>query len=215
MQKPRLDHIDGLSPAIAIEQKNLGHTPRSTVGTVTEIYDYLRVLYARIGRQTCIKCHKPVGKGDAQSMVTRILEMPEGTKILILAPVIDNRKGEHRDVLDRLQRQGYARVRVNGVVQEIEAVQALARYKKHTIEAVVDRLNLPRLRTIAIEAAEQSGRLSIPEIAPLVAQLTDQGRHLAGCGVDRPQSMVVGVGYVEDSRRVVIGQALGSIKPSV
>jgi excinuclease ABC subunit A len=109
------------------------------VGTITEIYDYLRVLFARIGQQTCIKCHNPVGKGDAQGMVTRILKMPAGSKILILAPVIDGRKGEHREVIARLQRQGYARLRVNGVVQEIESVQALARYKKHTIEAVVDR----------------------------------------------------------------------------
>jgi excinuclease ABC subunit A len=142
MEKPRYDTIRGLSPTISIEQKSASKNPRSTVGTITEIYDYLRVLYARIGQQTCIKCHNPVGKGDAQNMVDRILEMPEGTKILILAPVIDNRKGEHKEVMARLQRQGYARVRVNGTVQEIEAVQALARYKKHSIEAVVDRLKI-------------------------------------------------------------------------
>jgi excinuclease ABC subunit A len=142
MEKPRYDTIRGLSPTISIEQKSASKNPRSTVGTITEIYDYLRVLYARIGQQTCIKCHHPVGKGDAQNMVTRILQMPTGTKILILAPVIDNRKGEHKELLATLQRQGYARVRVNGVVQEIEAVQALARYKKHSIEAVVDRLKI-------------------------------------------------------------------------
>jgi excinuclease ABC subunit A len=142
MEKPRYETIRGLSPTISIEQKSASKNPRSTVGTITEIYDYLRVLFARIGQQTCIKCHKPVGKGDAQRMVSRIRDMPEGTKILILAPIIDNRKGEHREVMARLQRQGYARVRVNGVVQEIEAVQALARYKKHTIEAVVDRLKV-------------------------------------------------------------------------
>ncbi len=144
MEKPRYDTIRGLSPTISIEQKSASKNPRSTVGTITEIYDYLRVLYARIGQQTCIHCHKAVGKGDAQSMVERILEMPEGTKTLILAPVIDNRKGEHREVIARLQRQGYARLRVNGVVQEIEAVQALARYKMHTIEAVVDRLKVSK-----------------------------------------------------------------------
>jgi excinuclease ABC subunit A len=144
MEKPRYDTIRGLSPTISIEQKSASKNPRSTVGTITEIYDYLRVLFARIGRQTCIHCHKPVGRGDAQSMVDRILEMPEGTKILILAPVIDNRKGEHREVIARLRQQGYARLRVDGVVQSIDAVQQLARYKKHTIEAVVDRLKVAK-----------------------------------------------------------------------
>ena len=142
MEKPRYDTIRGLSPTISIEQKSASKNPRSTVGTITEIYDYLRVLFARIGQQTCVTCGQPVGKGDAQSMVARIMEMPAGTRILVLAPVIDNRKGEHRDVIGRLRQQGYARVRVNGVVQEIEAVQALARYKKHTIEAVIDRLKV-------------------------------------------------------------------------
>ena len=144
MEKPRYDTIRGLSPTISIEQKSASKNPRSTVGTITEIYDYLRVLFARIGQQTCIHCGKPVGKGDAQGMVSRILDMPEDTRILILAPIIDNRKGEHREVMARLQAQGYARLRVNGVVQEIEAVQQLARYKKHTIEAVVDRLKVSR-----------------------------------------------------------------------
>ena len=144
MEKPRYDTIRGLSPTISIEQKSASKNPRSTVGTITEIYDYLRVLFARIGQQTCIHCHKPVGRGNAQSMVENILEMPEGTKILVLAPVIDNRKGEHRDVIARLQEQGYARLRVNGVVQPIESIQSLARYKKHTIEAVVDRLKIAR-----------------------------------------------------------------------
>ncbi|BBO91069.1 UvrABC system protein A [Desulfosarcina ovata subsp. ovata] len=142
MEKPRYDTIRGLSPTISIEQKSASKNPRSTVGTITEIYDYLRVLFARIGQQTCIHCHKPVGRGDAQSMVERILEMPQGSRILILAPVIDNRKGEHREVIGRLQQQGYARLRVDGVVQAIESVQSLARYKKHTIEAVVDRLKV-------------------------------------------------------------------------
>ncbi len=142
MEKPRYDTIRGLSPTISIEQKSASKNPRSTVGTITEIYDYLRVLFARIGQQTCIHCHKPVGRGDAQGMVERIMEMPEGTKILILAPVIDNRKGEHKEVLTRLQQQGFARLRVDGVAQPIESVQSLARYKKHTIEAVVDRLKV-------------------------------------------------------------------------
>ncbi len=142
MEKPQYETIRGLSPTISIEQKSASKNPRSTVGTITEIYDYLRVLFARIGQQTCVHCKKPVGKGDAQSMVARVMEMPEGSKILILSPVIENRKGEHREVIARLQQQGYARLRVDGVVQDIEAVQTLARYKKHTIEAVVDRLKV-------------------------------------------------------------------------
>ncbi|MCP4747498.1 MAG: excinuclease ABC subunit UvrA [Desulfobacteraceae bacterium] len=140
LEKPRYDTIRGLSPTIAIDQKAASRNPRSTVGTITEIYDYLRVLFARIGEQHCIHCGKKVGRGDAQSMVTQILNMPAGSKILILAPLVQNRKGEHRDQIESLRRQGFARVRVDGVVQELENVQQLAKNKKHNLEAVVDRL---------------------------------------------------------------------------
>ncbi len=140
MEKPKYDTIRGLSPTIAIEQKAASKNPRSTVGTITEIYDYLRVLFARVGTQYCYKCSKKVGRGHAQSMVTQIVSLPEKSKILILAPVVENRKGEHREQLEELKRQGFARVRVDGVVQELENVQTLARNKKHNIEVVVDRL---------------------------------------------------------------------------
>ncbi|MBI9082266.1 MAG: excinuclease ABC subunit UvrA [Desulfobacterales bacterium] len=140
MEKPRYDTIRGLSPTISIEQKSAGKNPRSTVGTITEIYDYLRVLFARVGEQTCIHCKKPVGRGDAQSMVDQILTTWDGEKITILAPLVENRKGEHRDLIDGLRRDGFARLRIDGVVQDIEDVQGLARHKKHTIEAVADRL---------------------------------------------------------------------------
>ncbi|RJQ67058.1 MAG: excinuclease ABC subunit UvrA [Desulfobacteraceae bacterium] len=140
LEKPRYDTIRGLSPTIAIDQKAASRNPRSTVGTITEIYDYLRVLFARIGRQYCIHCGREVGRGDAQGMVRQILTLPADTRILLLAPIVENRKGEHRDHLDHLRRQGYARVRVDGVVQALEDVQSLAKHKKHTIEAVVDRL---------------------------------------------------------------------------
>jgi len=138
--KPRYDTIRGLSPTIAIDQKAASRNPRSTVGTITEIYDYLRVLFARIGEQYCIHCGRKVGRGDAQGMVRQILALAPQSRILILAPIVENRKGEHRDHLERLRHEGYARVRVDGVVQPIEAVQWLAKHKKHTIEAVVDRL---------------------------------------------------------------------------
>jgi excinuclease ABC subunit A len=140
MEKPRYDMIRGLSPTIAIDQKAAARNPRSTVGTITEIYDYLRVLFARIGEQHCIHCGRKVGRGDAQAMVQQILALPAGTRILLLAPLVDNRKGEHRDQLDALRRQGYARVRIDGVVLELSDVQQLAKNKKHSIEAVVDRL---------------------------------------------------------------------------
>jgi len=142
MEKPKYDTIRGLSPTIAIEQKSASKNPRSTVGTITEIYDYLRVLFARIGTQYCYKCGKKVGRGHAQSMVSQIMALPENSKVLILAPIVENRKGEHKDRIDALKKQGYARVRVDGVVQELENVQTLAKNKKHHIEVVVDRLNI-------------------------------------------------------------------------
>ena len=104
MQKPRYETIRGLSPTISIDQKAASNNPRSTVGTITEIYDYLRVLYARIGTQHCMSCGKPVGRGNAESMVTQILLLPPGTKLLLLAPVVENRKGEHRDLFEKLRR---------------------------------------------------------------------------------------------------------------
>jgi excinuclease ABC subunit A len=140
MEKPKYDTIRGLSPTIAIEQKAASKNPRSTVGTITEIYDYLRVLFARVGTQYCICCGNEVGQGHAQGMVSQIMALPAKSKILILAPVVENRKGEHREPLVALKKQGYARVRVDGVVQDLENVQTLAKNKKHSIEVVVDRL---------------------------------------------------------------------------
>jgi len=164
MEKPRYDTIRGLSPTISIEQKAAGRNPRSTVGTITEIYDYLRVLFARIGEQFCIHCGKAVGRGDAQGMVDRILELPEKSRIYLLAPVVENRKGEHRDLISGLRREGFSRVRVDGVVQGLEEVQSLAKHKKHTIEVVVDRLvvtRAPEFRrrlTDSVETALKAGK---------------------------------------------------------
>jgi excinuclease ABC subunit A len=142
MEKPKYDTIRGLSPTISIEQKSASKNPRSTVGTITEIYDYLRVLFARIGEQFCCKCGQKVGEGNAQTMVQQIMEIPPSSRILILAPIVENRKGEHRKLLDDLKTEGFSRVRVNGVVQVMEDVQGLARHKKHNIEVVVDRLTI-------------------------------------------------------------------------
>ncbi len=140
MEKPKYDTIRGLSPTIAIEQKAASKNPRSTVGTITEIYDYLRVLFARIGTQYCFRCGKKVGQGNAETMVSQILSLPLGSKILVMAPIVENRKGEHRDRLDDLKKEGFARVRINGVVQDLSDVQTLPKNKKHNIEVVVDRL---------------------------------------------------------------------------
>ena len=142
MEKPDVDYIEGLSPAISIEQKSTSHNPRSTVGTITEIYDYLRLLFARVGEPRCPE-HKIVLKAQTISqMVDHVLELPEGTRLMLLAPIIENRKGEHVHVVDALRAQGYVRARVNGTVMLIEEVPVLDRYKKHTIEAVVDRFKV-------------------------------------------------------------------------
>src|ERR1700692_3509481 len=126
MEKPDVDHIDGLSPAISIDQKGTTHNPRSTVGTVTEIYDYLRLLYARIGHQHCPQCGQEISKQSIEQIADQVLLLPEGTRLLISAPMVQGRKGEHRDVLDEAKRLGYVRVRVDGVLHALsEPITAL------------------------------------------------------------------------------------------
>ncbi len=142
MDKPDVDEITGLSPAIAIQQRTAAKNPRSTVGTVTEIYDYLRVLFARIGIPYCYRCGQRIESQTTDQIVDAILAYPTGTRIEILAPVIRGRKGEYKEYLQRLKRRGYVRVRVNGKIYEIEEVPELERYKKHNIEIMIDRLVL-------------------------------------------------------------------------
>ena len=159
MEKPNVDQIEGLSPAISIDQKGAGRNPRSTVGTVTEIYDYLRLLYARIGHPHCPECGEPITQQTATQIVDSILEMAEGTRLLILAPLIKDRKGHHKTVFEDLQKQGYVRVRVNGEIYEVTEVPDLDRYKMHTIEAVIDRLVVrqPPTRSRTIPARRSPG----------------------------------------------------------
>lgn len=140
MEKPDVDHIDGLSPAISIDQKGTSRNPRSTVGTVTEIYDYLRLLFARIGRPHCPNCGRPIAQQSVQQMASQILNLPDGTRLMILAPVIRDRKGEHQGVFDEIRRQGFVRVRVDGEVRDVDEKIELTKTKKHTIEVVVDRI---------------------------------------------------------------------------
>lgn len=142
MDKPDVDFIEGLSPAVSIDQKSTSKNPRSTVGTITEVHDYLRLLYSRIGQPHCPVCGDPIAKQSAQQIVDRILEIEDGTRFQVLAPVIRERKGEYVDLIRALGVQGYARVRVDGVVHAIADVPTLKKSEKHTIEVVVDRLQV-------------------------------------------------------------------------
>jgi len=161
MEKPRYDTIRGLTPTISIEQKAASKNPRSTVGTITEIYDYLRVLYARVGVQHCHSCGRGVGRQSAAEIVASLLELPERTRFMILAPLVRNRKGGHRDRLEQALRNGYTRVRIDGELNQLEQVPKLDKKRKHTIEIVLDRLVMkdgitPRL-TDSVETALKLG----------------------------------------------------------
>ena len=140
MDKPDVDQIDGLSPAISIDQKTTSHNPRSTVGTVTEIYDYLRLLFARAGHPHCPKCGKPITQQSVDQMIDQIRELPERTKLLVMAQVVRGKKGEHKKVLAHIRHEGYVRVRIDGEVMDIGEDIQLEKNKKHTIEVVIDRL---------------------------------------------------------------------------
>jgi excinuclease ABC subunit A len=143
MEKPSVDQIEGLSPAVSIDQRGVSHNPRSTVGTVTEIYDYLRLLFARIGIPHCPHCGRVITQQSAEQIVDSILELAPGTRIVILAPLVKDRKGHHQRIFEDVRKAGYVRVRVNGELRDVDEEIELERYKKHTIEAVVDRLIVP------------------------------------------------------------------------
>src|SRR5437016_1009578 len=161
MEKPDVDSIDGLSPAISIDQKTTSRNPRSTVGTVTEIYDYLRLFFARAGRPHCPICGRPIAGQSLESIVDQILALPEGTRFTVNAPVVRDRKGEYKDVLDELRREGFTRVKVDGSQQELEEDIPLDKKFKHTIEVVVDRLVLkPDLRTRLWQSVETATQLA-------------------------------------------------------
>jgi len=144
MEKPDVDQIEGLSPAISIDQRGASHNPRSTVGTVTEIYDYLRLLYARVGVPHCPQCGRPVAKQSADQIVDAVLGMSPGTRFQVLAPLVKDRKGHHQAVFEDVRKAGFVRVRVDGDVRDVDEEIELDRYKMHTIEAVVDRLVIPQ-----------------------------------------------------------------------
>ena len=176
MEKPDVESIEGLSPAISIDQKTTSHNPRSTVGTVTEIYDYLRLLFARVGIPHCPKCGKEIKRQTIDQMVDQILTLPEGTKFQLLAPIVRGRKGEHVKVLEDARKSGYVRVRVDGILYDLSEEIHLEKNKKHTIEIVVDRLilrsNIQKRLTESMETAMAlTGGL-------LVVQLMESGEEL-------------------------------------
>ncbi|HXF83095.1 MAG TPA: excinuclease ABC subunit UvrA [bacterium] len=160
MEKPDVDHIDGLSPAVSIDQKGAPRNPRSTVGTVTEIYDYLRLLYARIGQPHCPLCDRPISRQSREQIVDRILALPPESRIQVLGPVVRGRKGEYRQLFEDLRRQGFARVRVDGAVYELGEEIPLDKNKKHWIEVVVDRLiTRPDVKTRLADSLETALKL--------------------------------------------------------
>src|SRR5881227_3503375 len=161
MEKPDVDSIDGLSPAISIDQKTTSRNPRSTVGTVTEIYDYLRLLYARIGHPHCPVCGRPIAGQSQESIVDQILQLPKGTKFTVNAPVVRDRKGEYKDVFEELRGEGFTRVKVDGEQRLLEEPIELDKKFKHTIEVVIDRLVMkPDLRARLTQSIETAAALA-------------------------------------------------------
>lgn len=170
MEKPDVDHIEGLSPAISIEQKSTSHNPRSTVGTITEVYDYLRLLYARVGEPRCPTHHAPLAAQTVSQMVDKVLELPEGSKMILLAPIVKERKGEHVKTLENLAAQGFIRARIDGETCDLSDPPTLELHKKHTIEVVVDRFKVrPDLQQRLAESFETTLELSggIAVVAPM------------------------------------------------
>jgi excinuclease ABC subunit A len=198
LDKPDVDAIEGLSPAISIDQRRAGHNPRSTVGTITEVYDYLRLLFARVGVPHCPQCGRIVARQSVQEIVDSILELPEGSRIMILAPLIQDRKGEHRRVFADIRKAGFVRARVDGEIRDVNEDIVLERYKMHTIDAVVDRLIVRSAsredagtdRSRLTDSAETALRLG----GGLVRVLSEDGKeylyseHLACgyCGISLP-----------------------------
>ncbi len=193
MEKPKYDYLGGLSPTIAIEQKSASSNPRSTVGTVTEIYDYLRVLYARAGEQRCHQCGGPVAARSAAEIVDELLDLPPRSKITLLAPMADNRKGEFMDLFTDARKAGFARVRIDGMVVRLDEVQALEKQKKHTIEIVVDRVEIdPKSRSRLTDSVESTLKTTSGDVRVLVdgeklPRNYSEKRGCPTCGIGLPE----------------------------
>jgi excinuclease ABC subunit A len=192
MDKPLYDSIRGLAPTISIEQKAASSNPRSTVGTITEIHDYLRVLWARVGRLTCHSCGRPVSQQSSQQIVHEIAELPTGTKFLLLAPLVKQRKGEHKDVFDQVRKAGFTRVRVDGIVLSLDDEIRLDKKKKHSIDAVVDRLiakpGLERRLNDSVETAlRYGGGVVVVAAEGKPEAVMSQHRACHHCGISFPE----------------------------
>ena len=192
MEKPDVDMIEGLSPAIAIEQKTASHNPRSTVGTVTEIYDYLRLLFARVGTPHCHICGKPITSQTIDQIVSRVLSLPEGSKIIILSPLVSNQKGTHEKLFKFLKKEGFARVRVDGKTLDIEDISSLKKNTKHTIDVIVDRLVVKekiknRLADSLELALAQSDGLVEVDVLGKESILFSEKAACIDCGISYPE----------------------------
>ncbi|GAB4377425.1 MAG: excinuclease ABC subunit UvrA [Calditrichia bacterium] len=189
MEKPDVDYIDGLSPAISIEQKTTHRNPRSTVGTVTEIYDYLRLLFARIGHPHCYNCGAPIEKQTHQQIVDKILELPEGSRIQILGPVVRGRKGEYRDLIQEIKKEGFVRARIDGKLVELDQPISLKKNVKHEIEVVVDRIKIrPDIRQRLSESVEMalkmgSGLVIVEKVDTATDQLFSEQFACMNCNI--------------------------------
>ncbi len=188
MPKPDVDLIAGLSPSISISQKSSGTNPRSTVGTITEIYDYLRVLFARVGKGHCPECHRPITAQTREQIIDRIAVLPSGTRFMVLAPLIRGQKGEYRDLFEDLLKQGFVRARVDGKVVRLSDDLRLDRQMRHNIEVVIDRLVAgPKLRTRLAEAVEMALKLGEGNLV-----VAEEGRETVSEGEQDQRSEVRG-----------------------
>jgi excinuclease ABC subunit A len=192
MDKPDVDYIEGLSPAISIDQKTTSRNPRSTVGTVTEIYDYMRLMFARAGRPHCPKCGKPIAQQTVDQMTDRILALPDRTKLLIMAPLVRGKKGEHVQLLQKVRREGYVRVRIDGTVLDINDDINLERNKKHTIEAVIDRLivreGIEQRLADSLEAALELGQgIVVVQAVDGEEMILSSNFACVDCGISLPE----------------------------
>ncbi|MDD4721121.1 MAG: excinuclease ABC subunit UvrA, partial [Acidaminococcaceae bacterium] len=193
MDKPDVDYIEGLSPAISIDQKTTSRNPRSTVGTVTEIYDYLRLLFARVGEPHCPKCGKVIERQSVEQIVDQVLALPSGTKFMVLAPLVRGRKGEHRNILDNMRKAGYVRVSVDGNVRTLDEDIVMDKKRKHDISVVIDRLvvreGISQRLSDSVETALglAEGLVEIEEIDD--GKITRYSEHFAcdDCGISLPE----------------------------
>lgn len=211
LPKPNVEHVSGLSPSIAIQQKTSGWNPRSTVGTITQIHDFLRVLFARIGRQHCPQCKKPIRAQTREEILTRILSLAAGTRVLILAPLARGQKGEFADVMDDLRRQGFARARVDGRVISLSDAPALARNARHDVDVVVDRLTISEsVRSRLAEAVESALKLGKGTMIALPVEREEEPSPAA----DRPPARGKGKGTGAQDKSPRAEAASESVVPS-